>query len=142
MIGCWGFTEIKEAERTSYRRKKGTLETVGIQSITNVEHERMLIDNVIPAIKAKFPSRNRTIYIQMDNAKPHTIRVDKLIEEECKKDGDGWDIRIKRQPPNSPDFNVLDLVSDNRFGGMLIVISIRFSCSMVACKFINLLLSI
>ena len=94
LIGCWAFTEVKEAERTSYRRPKGTLETVGIKSVTNVEHERMLVDNVIPAIKAKFPTsrKNRPIYIQMDNVKPHTIRVDKLIEEQCRKDEEGWDI--------------------------------------------------
>ena len=77
----------------------------------------MLVDNVIPAIKAKFPTsqKNRPVYIQLDNARPHTIRVDKLIEEQCSKDEDGWDIRIKRQPPNSPDLNVLDLVSNDLF---------------------------
>ena len=80
----------------------------------------MLLDNVIPAIKAKFPTsrKNRPIYIQMDNAKPHTVRVDKLIEEQCSQDG--WDIRIKKQPPNSPDLNVLDLVSNSSFGGIVI----------------------
>ena len=103
LIGCWGFTEVKEAERSSYRRPKVTLETVEIQSVTNVEQEHMLVDNVVPAIKAKFLAslKNRPVYIQLDNARPHTKRVDKLIEEQCSIDKDGWDIQIKRQPPNS-----------------------------------------
>ena len=101
--------------RSSHLRPKGTLETVAIKSVTNVEHERMLVDNVVPAIKANFPvsRKNQPVYIQLDNARPHTVRVDKLIEEQCAVGVDGWDIRIKRQPPNSPDLNVLDLVSEN-----------------------------
>ena len=76
------------------------MEQVPIKFVTDVEHERMLVDMVIPAIKAKFPSssKGKPLFIQMDNAQPHTVRVDKLI--------------IKRQPPNLPDMNILDLVSD------------------------------
>ena len=116
-IGCWPFTEVKEAARSSHLWPKGTLETVAIKSVTNVEHKRMLVDNVIPAIKADFPvsRKNQPVYIQLYNARPHTVRVDKLIEEQCSLGDDGWHIRIKRQPPNSPGLNVLDLVSETRF---------------------------
>ena len=126
LIGCWAFTEVKEAERSSHLRPKGALETVVIKSVTNVEHERMLVDNVIPAIKAKFSvsRKSQPVYIQLDNARPHTVRVDKLIEEQCAVSDDGWDIRIKRQPPNSPDLNVLDLVSNNSFRSILNVMAL------------------
>ena len=114
LIGIWPFTKKKEAERTSYKRKKGTIKTVAIKNVTNIENKRMLVDNVIPAIKAKFPSscKNRPLYIQLDNARPHTVRVDELIEQQNRWCNDGWNIQIKRQPPNSPDMNILDLVSD------------------------------
>jgi len=87
------------------------MEQVPIKSVTNVEHERMLVDMVITAIKAKFPSssKGKPLFIQADNARPHTVRVDKLIEEVERQSTNGWDIRIQRQPPNSPDMNILDL---------------------------------
>lgn len=47
------------------------------------------------------------IYIQQDNAKPHTNPKDVTLQQEGKKDG--WDIQLVAQPPNSPDFKVLDL---------------------------------
>ena len=50
LIGIFPFTEFKEAARSSYRRKKGTMEQVPIYKITNVEHEQMLINMVLPAI--------------------------------------------------------------------------------------------
>jgi hypothetical protein len=123
LIGIFPFTEFKAAKRSSYRRKKGTMEQVPMLSITNVEHEQMLVDKVLPAIKEKFPKayKNKTINIQLDNARPHTVRVDRLIEQMSKDSG--WNIKMKKQPPNSPDLNVLDLVSDTYrlllcFGGI------------------------
>ena len=87
------------------------MEVVVINKVTNEEHEAMLINKVIPAIKAKFPtsSKGNPIYIQLDNAGPHTTRVDELINNMSK--ADGWNIKMKKQPPCSPDFNILDLVS-------------------------------
>ena len=35
------------------------------------------------------------------------MKSDKKLKEACQKEG--WDITITPQPPNSPDFNVLDL---------------------------------
>ena len=111
LIGIFPFTEVKAAKRTSYRRQKGTMEQVPITSITNVQHEQMLVNHVLPAIKEKFPKsyKNKTIHIQLDNARPHTVRVDRHIEQVSKESG--WNIKMKKQPPNSPDLNVLDLVS-------------------------------
>ena len=47
------------------------------------------------------------ICIQQDNAKPHLNPYEAEIKKECAKDR--WNIRLDCQPPNSPDFNVLDL---------------------------------
>ena len=83
----------------------------------------LLVNKVIPAIKAKFhrSSKNQTISIQLDNARPHTVRVDRLIKQMLKDSG--WNIKMKKQPPHSPDLNALDLVSDTYplllcFGGI------------------------
>ena len=46
--------------KTSYRRKKGKLEQVAIGIVTNVAHERMLMDKLIPAIKLRFLQVVRT----------------------------------------------------------------------------------
>lgn len=69
----------------------------------------MVLEKVIPAIKSKFPKshKSKIIYVQQDNAKPHFRDDDGDVLEEGSRDG--WSIRFKSQPPNSPDFNVLDL---------------------------------
>ncbi|KAF0691505.1 Aste57867_17288 [Aphanomyces stellatus] len=68
----------------------------------------MLIDKVIPSIRAKWPSSGpRKVKIQQDNARPHVPPLDPNVLAACKKDG--WDMEIVCQPPNSPDMNVLDL---------------------------------
>jgi hypothetical protein len=83
--------------------------TKNIDSINNEEHQRMMFDNVIPAIMAKWPNggTGQIIFIQQDNAKPHSSEGDKVVESFSEELG--WNIQMKRQPPNSPDFNVLDL---------------------------------
>jgi hypothetical protein len=57
----------------------------------------------------KWPIRNKkeTIWIIHDNAKPHVSPTDPDVVQAGRNDG--WDIRLRFQPPNSPDFNVLDL---------------------------------
>ena len=56
---------------------------MAIGTVTNVEHGWMLVEKVIPAIKAKFPSscKNKPLYIQLDNARPNTVKVDELIKQ-------------------------------------------------------------
>lgn len=108
-IGLWPFVYNEPAKRNSKNRPKGTLITKPVESINAAEVRKMLIENVLPAIKAKFPaaSKSSPIFIQQDNAKPHSYTNDENFVAECNKDG--WNIIVKAQPPNSPDFNVLDL---------------------------------
>lgn len=108
-IGIWPFVYQEPAQRNSKNRAKGTLITKNIESITARECKTMILENVIPAIKSKFPTsyKHKPIYVQQDNAKPHSsIDDDDIVAEGSR---DGWSIRLTSQPPNSPDFNVLDL---------------------------------
>ncbi|KAH9134654.1 hypothetical protein AeRB84_019622 [Aphanomyces euteiches] len=96
------------ALRSSVKRPKGALITRPL-SVTADAYLDMLTSKVIPAIKEKMPpsARTRTVFIQQDNAGPHSSKVNKAIcEMDC---SDGWNIQMRNQPPNSPDFNVLDL---------------------------------
>eukprot|EP00531_Pseudo-nitzschia_arenysensis_P008281 CAMPEP_0116122372 /NCGR_PEP_ID=MMETSP0329-20121206/4179_1 /TAXON_ID=697910 /ORGANISM="Pseudo-nitzschia arenysensis, Strain B593" /LENGTH=241 /DNA_ID=CAMNT_0003616215 /DNA_START=134 /DNA_END=855 /DNA_ORIENTATION=- len=108
LLGIWGFVEAIPAKKSSKYRPRGTVETK-IVKVDSKQHAKMMIENVIPAIKERFPrkSKNKPIYIQMDNAAPHSNKTDDLVNAACKSDG--WDIRLKRQPAKSPDLNILDL---------------------------------
>ncbi|ETV69424.1 hypothetical protein H257_14809 [Aphanomyces astaci] len=61
---------------------------------------------VIPAIKASLPSANKRVVLQHDNATPHGAITDSAL---AAVSTDGWTFVMRRQPPNSPDLNVLDL---------------------------------
>ncbi|XP_057518480.1 uncharacterized protein LOC130799400 [Amaranthus tricolor] len=96
------------AKRSSKNRKKGELETKPIQSITKEHIRAMLITNMLPTIRAKWPAGlSKHIYIQQDNTKPHIAHNDREFLEEAMKDG--FNIQLVQQPPNFPDMNVLDL---------------------------------
>ncbi|KAF0735363.1 hypothetical protein Ae201684P_022447 [Aphanomyces euteiches] len=107
-LGIWPFVHRVPALRSSVNRPRGTIVThpKQVNAASNLE---MLQQNVVPAIKAKMPAagRRRTVFIQQDNAGPHSSSVVKAIA--AMEQGDGWNIQLRNQPPNSPDFNVLDL---------------------------------
>jgi len=105
----WPFVHHVPAKRTSVNRKKGTIETKCL-SVTKEVYEDFLVNKVIPAICDKFPrTRSRgkdVIYIQHDN--PNSHRVGELFNQACDANN-RLSIRLKEQPANSPDTNVLDL---------------------------------
>lgn len=107
-IGIWPFVVQEPAKRNSKNREKGTMVTKPIE-VTKAVYVEMITKNVIPAIKAKWPvgSKSMNIKIQQDNARPHAKVDDQLIVSAGMSDG--WSITMTCQPPNSPDFNVLDL---------------------------------
>ena len=108
LVGIFPFARVVAAQRSSKNRAKGTMELKAIECVNGKEHEKMMIEHVLPALKEKWPgSKKETIYIQMDNVKPHTQAVDRRFHEAAKEGG--WDIRIRRQPAKSPDVNTLDL---------------------------------
>jgi len=108
-IGCFPLVTYEHAQRRSANRPAGALVVKPITSITRDVIRDFMINQVLPAIREKWPREeiNQPIYIQQDNAPSHLEVNDPLFCEAAKKDG--FDIRLKGQPPNSPDMNILDL---------------------------------
>jgi hypothetical protein len=81
-IGMWPFAELQPAKRNSVNRPHGTMEWKQL-SVTKERHRDMLIYKVIPAIKQKWPGRNRSIKIQQDDASSHIDQDDDEFMEAC-----------------------------------------------------------
>jgi len=109
-IGCFPLVTYGHAQRNSVNRPAGTAVVKSITSITRDVIREFMVDKVLPAIRAKWPREdvNKPIYIQQDNAPSHLEIDDPVFCEAAKQEG--FDIRLICQPPNSPDFNILDLV--------------------------------
>ena len=69
----------------------------------------MLLEKVIPAIKAKFSRENRSVTIQQDGAKTHIAQNDPEFLEALDRIKGRWNISLLTQPARSPDLNHLDL---------------------------------
>ncbi|XP_057526369.1 uncharacterized protein LOC130805603 [Amaranthus tricolor] len=107
-IGIFPFIHEEAAQRSSKNRKRGELETKPIQSVTKVHTRDMIVHNILPAIRSKWPPHlSKTIFIQQDNAKPHILDDDEVFREVATLDG--FSFHLVQQPPTSPDMNVLDL---------------------------------
>lgn len=105
-IGMWPFVERVAAQRRSANRERGTIVTTPI-SCTRRIYRQMLVEDVVPAIKAKWPDRNRDIILQQDGASAH-IPADDMEFGLVARTGT-WNINILTQAPKSPDTNVCDL---------------------------------
>lgn len=109
-LGIWPFVIKEAAERSSVNRPRGTLVTKSI-NVTRDIYRDFIINKVLPAIRDGWLGtnweRDRPLFLQQDNAKPH-IKLDdpEFLREAA---GTGLDIRLNFQPSNSPDTNVLDL---------------------------------
>ncbi|ETP39281.1 hypothetical protein F442_13242 [Phytophthora nicotianae P10297] len=83
--------------------------------MTREVYRRMLLEDVIPAIKAKWEwVRDEglgvplvsPIWVQQDNAKPHVLPDDPEVLVAGR--AGGWSILFRNRPAQSPDLNVLD----------------------------------
>ena len=108
-IGCFPLVTYENAIRGSHNRLRGEQVIKPITSITRDVIRDFMLNQVLPAIRAKWPREDvhKPIFIQQDNAPSH-LKVDDPVFCEAAKQ-DGFDIRLICQPPNSPDFNILDL---------------------------------
>ncbi|CAM9807864.1 unnamed protein product [Discosporangium mesarthrocarpum] len=71
-IGVWPIADTVAAMRSSKNRKKGTM-MLKPTTINAERYKELMIDKVIPAIKARMPRPpGHTIFVQQDDAKPHT----------------------------------------------------------------------
>ncbi|GMF37369.1 unnamed protein product [Phytophthora fragariaefolia] len=107
-IGLWPVVETYTTQRASVNRPAGVEELRPV-SITRKISRRMLIDNLIPAIKARWPQNQKHMHIrlQQDYARPHVDEDDPLVlSARC---SDGWTIMLSNQPAQIPDLNSLDL---------------------------------
>ena len=75
--------------------------------INRVDMTKMFVDKVIPEIKQKRPVGSKRCIIRQDNAEPRTTAADNAIAQDLRHDRIHMD--LSNQPPNSPEFNVLDL---------------------------------
>ncbi|EAZ12224.1 hypothetical protein OsJ_02110 [Oryza sativa Japonica Group] len=107
-LGIWPFVKKEPAQRSSQNRPRGTLITKSL-TVCRDTSRAFLITKVIPAIVSCWPQEDirQTIWIQQDNARTHIAADDPAFALAVAQTG--LDIRIKNQPPNSPDMNVLDL---------------------------------
>ncbi|KAF0695539.1 Aste57867_13656 [Aphanomyces stellatus] len=104
-IGMWPIVKSAPAARNSRNRPAGTMVTTLVNVNADV-YQDYVINKVIPAIKENFPSAHRRVVLQQDNATPHRSISDASL---ASVSTDGWTFVVRRQPPNSPDLNVLDL---------------------------------
>jgi hypothetical protein len=105
-VKIFPFRKKVPAERSSINRPAGTLETKPI-TVTRDVTRRAFIEELLPAIRSKWPSKEEHIVIQQDNARPHVGVSDQQFVEASARDD--CNIQIKFQPANSPDLNILDL---------------------------------
>ena len=108
-IGSFSLVTYEQAKRRSVNQEAGTWEVKPIAHITRDVIREFMIQRVLPAIREKWPMEDihKPIYIVQDNAPSHLEVNDHLFCEAARQDG--FDIRLICQPPNSPDFNILDL---------------------------------
>ncbi|XP_074288675.1 uncharacterized protein LOC141613831 [Silene latifolia] len=87
-IGIWSFVMDVPAQRNSKNRVAGIMETKCIESINKQVTKDMIINRVLPAIKAKWPSNvSKHIIIQQDNARPHFSNDDPDFKKAATSDG-------------------------------------------------------
>ncbi|ETV64126.1 hypothetical protein H257_18943 [Aphanomyces astaci] len=83
-IGTWHFTDTVPAQHSSRNRRSGALVTIP-KTVTREAYRNMLVNNVLPAIKAKWPQNTNTrVYLQYDNARPHVLTSDKVVMAACR----------------------------------------------------------
>ncbi|ETW03763.1 hypothetical protein H310_05130 [Aphanomyces invadans] len=104
-IGMWPIVEYRPAQRNSRHRPAGTI----VATLVNIDatvYRNYVVAQVIPTIKAKFPTSNKRIVLQHDNETPHGgVTNEDLVSSST----DAWTFVVRSQLPNSPDLNVLDL---------------------------------
>jgi len=90
-IGFWAFTEEVQAQRNSKHRPAGTWELKPV-NVDREEYRDMLVDNVLPAIKSKWPSRRAPVFVQQDGAPAHVKENDMKVIFNGNRYG--WDINL------------------------------------------------
>jgi hypothetical protein len=109
-IGIWPFIEVVYAQRGSANRPAGTLETKSV-SCDKAVYLEMLIDEVLPAIRSKWPEEDGEceVRLQEDNATAHNKSNNEEWQLLINDPGERVTVKEVEQPANSPDTNIDDL---------------------------------
>lgn len=102
-IAIWPFVHQVAAQRTSTYRPAGTMDTKSLP-VTKHTHPDMIMNNVLPVIKEKWPDDSKRIYLQHENASTHF--GSNYAPYLAAARAEGWDIQLAKQPANSPDSNI------------------------------------
>ena len=105
-LGIFPFAERVAAQRASRNCPRGTMITRTV-NVTKDRYKEFTIEKVVPAIKGKWPDRNRNIVIQQDGASSHINNDDAAFVAAATQGV--WNISLETQAAKSPDLNVLDL---------------------------------
>lgn len=108
-IGIWPVGHFEPAQQSSVNRERGTLVWKN-DTIDKAKYQEMLIDCVLPAVLAKFPTVYLDRYgirLQQDGAKSHIDPNDPEWLEAVA--ATGCKISLYTQPAQSPDTNLNDL---------------------------------
>ena len=82
-LGIWAFCETTKAKRNSKNRPAGT-PVISQVSVTAKAYRAMVLKNLLPSIKNKWPGRNpQQIFIQEDNAPVHSASIAKVVAQEA-----------------------------------------------------------
>ena len=105
-IGCFPLVTYEVAKRSNANRPAGMIEMKPINPVKEEVIRDLMIQKVLPAIRAKWPleDASKPIFIQ-DNGRPHLAPNDKLLWDAAKQDG--FDMRLVCQPVNSPNCNII-----------------------------------
>ena len=106
-LGCFPLIERVPAQRTTKKRVKATMITKEITSVSRDVIKETIINKLLPNIVQMFPRDTSIINIQLDGAGAHSIHNDPDINRAFLDSG--LNIQLVKQPPQSPDLNVLDL---------------------------------
>ena len=99
-IGLFLFVQYEKAKQNSKNQTKGTVEMKPL-NVTHSVYLRYLCTKVLPAIKNKWPDKNKHIFIQQDNAPSHISPNNWCFC--CQAKAGNWNIQLCEQPANSPD---------------------------------------
>ena len=105
-IGIWPIGKWELAKQSSKKCTKG-MPVWKNQCIMQDVYWEYLIQKLLPAIKQRWPTNNRRIWLQQDGAKSHILEDNEEFKEAV--DEIGLNLTVSTQSPNSPDTNILNL---------------------------------
>jgi hypothetical protein len=95
-IGMWPFVESVMAQRDSVQSRASTIEIKPV-SVMAATYEQFLIGKVLPAIKRKWPERDRDTFIQQEGAPSHIQQTGPRLCSSC----NNWKLEHPNDNPTS-----------------------------------------